>query len=400
MRVPTPTAIVLALSLIGAALRAEPSIPVGATVASATFHARLAPYGSWVRVAKFSDEVWIPADVPAGWRPYSDGQWVMTEYGWTFISGDAPGEVVWHYGNWMLTDDAGWAWAPGNTWAPAWVSWRTGEGYAAWAPLPPERARLAVYPPASPAWVCVREDQLTRPLAEVTLPLSESIPRVQRAQPLAKLVRADGLGVNPGPRGEAIAAATGEPVRAVSSRAVIGDGGRSLGSVPSAPRASPLVIQAMRAAWSQEPPDRLHANQSPGALRRRGAEGPRSLGGGRPAARERAKGGASGAAAEPRERRHAAARRGARGRSSASDSPGREARSSGSAGRDRARLREARRAEEAAEVAGAQAQAGEIGRAFGSVGRRGAARVLSGRRAVHGDVHGERNGGPLVYLSS
>jgi hypothetical protein len=265
MRVPTPTAIVLALSLIGAALRAEPSIPVGATVASATFHARLAPYGSWVRVAKFSDEVWIPADVPAGWRPYSDGQWVMTEYGWTFISGDAPGEVVWHYGNWMLTDDAGWAWAPGNTWAPAWVSWRTGEGYAAWAPLPPERARLAVYPPASPAWVCVREDQLTRPLAEVTLPLSESIPRVQRAQPLAKLVRADGLGVNPGPRGEAIAAATGEPVRAVSSRAVIGDGGRSLGSVPSAPRASPLVIQAMRAAWSQEPPDRLHANQSPGA---------------------------------------------------------------------------------------------------------------------------------------
>jgi hypothetical protein len=268
MRVRTPTAIVLALSLIGASsLRAEPSIPVGATVESASFHARLAPYGSWVRVAKFADEVWIPADVPAGWRPYADGQWVMTEYGWTFISADAWGEIVWHYGNWLLTDDAGWVWAPANTWAPAWVSWRAGDGYAAWAPLPPERARLAVYPPASPAWVCVREDQLTRPLAEVTLPLDESIPFVQRAQPLAKLVRADGLGVNPGPRGEVIAAATGAPVRAVSARAVIGDGGRSIGAAPSAPRASPLVIQAMRAAWSHELPDRWHANQSPGASR-------------------------------------------------------------------------------------------------------------------------------------
>lgn len=265
MRVPKLTAIVLALALLRApALRAELPIPLGAAVETATFHARLAPYGRWVRVAKFADEVWIPADVPAGWRPYSDGQWVMTEYGWTFVSGGAWGEIVWHYGNWMLTDDAGWVWAPGNTWAPAWVSWRAGGGYAAWAPLPPERARLAVYPTASPAWVCVREDQLTRPLTDVSLPLSESTPWVQRAQPLAKLVRADGLGVNPGPRGEAIATATGEPVRAVSARAVIGGGGLSIGSAPSAPRASPLVIQAMRAAWSREPQDRLHGNHSPG----------------------------------------------------------------------------------------------------------------------------------------
>ena len=32
----------------------------------------------------------------------------------------------------------GWVWVPGYTWAPAWVSWRYGDGYAGWAPLPPD----------------------------------------------------------------------------------------------------------------------------------------------------------------------------------------------------------------------------------------------------------------------
>ncbi|HEX4138962.1 MAG TPA: DUF6600 domain-containing protein, partial [Candidatus Methylacidiphilales bacterium] len=29
-------------------------------------------------------------------------------------------------------------WVPGYTWAPAWVSWRYGDGYVGWAPLPPD----------------------------------------------------------------------------------------------------------------------------------------------------------------------------------------------------------------------------------------------------------------------
>jgi len=31
----------------------------------------------------------------------------------------------------------GWVWVPGYEWAPAWVSWRYGDEYVGWAPLPP-----------------------------------------------------------------------------------------------------------------------------------------------------------------------------------------------------------------------------------------------------------------------
>jgi len=31
----------------------------------------------------------------------------------------------------------GWLWIPGSDWGPAWVSWRSGEGYYGWAPLGP-----------------------------------------------------------------------------------------------------------------------------------------------------------------------------------------------------------------------------------------------------------------------
>ncbi len=34
--------------------------------------------------------------------------------------------------------DIGWVWVPGDEWAPAWVSWRKGNDYVGWAPLPPE----------------------------------------------------------------------------------------------------------------------------------------------------------------------------------------------------------------------------------------------------------------------
>jgi hypothetical protein len=35
-------------------------------------------------------------------------------------------------------DGLGWVWVPGTRWAPAWVSWRSGDGYYGWAPLPPD----------------------------------------------------------------------------------------------------------------------------------------------------------------------------------------------------------------------------------------------------------------------
>jgi hypothetical protein len=96
----------------------------------------LAAYGSWVSMAPYG-YVWYPRQMGYRWRPYSEGHWVWTDYGWTWISDEDWGWIPFHYGRWGWDDDAGWFWVPGTTWGPAWVSWRYNDQYCGWAPLPP-----------------------------------------------------------------------------------------------------------------------------------------------------------------------------------------------------------------------------------------------------------------------
>ncbi len=72
------------------------------------------------------------------WRPYTNGRWVYTDAGWTWISDEQFGWATYHYGRWIRLRSVGWVWVPGEQWAPAWVSWRKGNDYVGWAPLPPE----------------------------------------------------------------------------------------------------------------------------------------------------------------------------------------------------------------------------------------------------------------------
>ena len=72
------------------------------------------------------------------WRPYTNGHWVYTDAGWTWISDEQFGWATYHYGRWIRLRSVGWVWVPGEQWAPAWVSWRKGNDYVGWAPLPPE----------------------------------------------------------------------------------------------------------------------------------------------------------------------------------------------------------------------------------------------------------------------
>ncbi len=101
------------------------------------FHEALAPYGHWINHHSYG-EVWYPSDVPNGWRPYTDGHWAHTnDYGWLWVADQNWGWAPFHYGRWAWDDGYGWLWVPGYTWSPAWVFWRSGGGYAAWAPMPP-----------------------------------------------------------------------------------------------------------------------------------------------------------------------------------------------------------------------------------------------------------------------
>jgi uncharacterized protein DUF6600 len=107
------------------------------TVSFSLFFDALAPYGNWMSVPDYG-YVWHPAGVGQGWRPYSDGHWVWTDYGWTWVADQPWGWAPYHYGRWVVTNDNGWVWIPGTVWAPAWVTWYTGPSYIGWAPLPPD----------------------------------------------------------------------------------------------------------------------------------------------------------------------------------------------------------------------------------------------------------------------
>ena len=103
------------------------------------FYDSLAPYGGWTDVDSYG-YVWQPREAVRDWRwrPYTDGRWAYTDYGWTWISNEPFGWATYHYGRWVKLRRLGWCWVPGDQWAPAWVAWRASDSYIGWAPLPPE----------------------------------------------------------------------------------------------------------------------------------------------------------------------------------------------------------------------------------------------------------------------
>jgi hypothetical protein len=131
----------LAVAILGLAFPAIPRAEARTDVSIDFFYDNLADDGSWIEVGDYG-YCWQPtvAVSNTSWRPYSDGYWAYTDFGWTWISYEDFGWATYHYGRWIRLRGRGWVWVPGREWGPAWVSWRTGGDYVGWAPLPPRRA--------------------------------------------------------------------------------------------------------------------------------------------------------------------------------------------------------------------------------------------------------------------
>jgi hypothetical protein len=106
------------------------------------FRSELAPYGRWVDDPAYG-RVWVPFPeyVGSGFAPYvTNGSWALDENDdWIWVSEFPFGEVVFHYGRWVLVSGVGWSWIPGLRYAAAWVVWRVPVGeysYVGWAPAP------------------------------------------------------------------------------------------------------------------------------------------------------------------------------------------------------------------------------------------------------------------------
>ncbi|MBN9059664.1 MAG: hypothetical protein J0H21_10825, partial [Rhizobiales bacterium] len=119
------------------------------------------PYGRWIEDEDYG-YVFVPKRRGAGWRPYQEGRWTWTDdYGWYWESSEPFGWATYHYGRWDYSPDYGWYWVPGDTWSPAWVTFRVGGGAVGWAPIAPDRsgyqygAPRRYDPPVSESWVFV-----------------------------------------------------------------------------------------------------------------------------------------------------------------------------------------------------------------------------------------------------
>ena len=135
----------------------------GVSVPVESFYNELAPYGQWMQHPGYGS-VWLPSVGP-DFQPYStNGHWIMTEYGNTWVSDYAWGWGPFHYGRWMY-DPAygGWLWLPDTDWAPAWVSWRSGGGYYGWAPLGPGMNITVNINIPAPYWTFVPQVYFTSP---------------------------------------------------------------------------------------------------------------------------------------------------------------------------------------------------------------------------------------------
>ncbi len=127
-----------------------------------TFYDQLGPYGSWVNYPGYG-YCWVPGGIGPDFSPYTtNGHWVYTEMGWTWVSDFAWGWGPFHYGRWFEDAYYGWMWVPGFDWAPAWVIWGDYNGYYGWACLGPRDILSPHFRPEPHHWHFIEHQYMGR----------------------------------------------------------------------------------------------------------------------------------------------------------------------------------------------------------------------------------------------
>jgi hypothetical protein len=143
----------------------QQDIPYQTDLSYQNFYDDLSPYGQWINYPNYGN-VWQPS-LAEDFKPYAtNGHWVYSDLGWTWVSGYSWGWATFHYGRWFFDNAYGWLWMPGYDWAPAWVSWRSNNDYYGWAPLAPNISidfSIRSYNPPSNYWCFVPNQYINRP---------------------------------------------------------------------------------------------------------------------------------------------------------------------------------------------------------------------------------------------
>jgi hypothetical protein len=156
---------ILIIFFIGTWVTPQKVSAQGGDVNFQVFYDDLSPYGTWVDNPEYG-YVWVP-NVAPGFTPYAtNGHWIYTDEGWTWVSNYPWGWAPFHYGRWYTDQSYGPIWVPDNEWGPGWVTWRRSGDYYGWAPIGPgisiDVAYSNSYNVPSDRWTFVKERDFGR----------------------------------------------------------------------------------------------------------------------------------------------------------------------------------------------------------------------------------------------
>ena len=200
------------------------------------FYDALQGEGDWTLIEPFG-YVFRPDVNFVAWSPYEQGFWVPSDvYGWVWISTEPFGWATYHYGRWMYDSFQGWVWAPGNDWAPAWVTWEMAGPYVGWAPLIADGVDRSNIPGGG--WHYAPMSALATTDLSSRLVSPAQIHEVLRdARPIRNLAEVQGVVINRGPDLALVERVTGPLQRVKIVEPPLGGaarpGKRELGAEPS-----------------------------------------------------------------------------------------------------------------------------------------------------------------------
>jgi hypothetical protein len=202
--------LILLCAVVGlSSLAVNKSVAGNVSFSISVFDGPLGNCGHWVDRPGYG-RCWHPAYVSSDWRPYCECYWLWTDGGWYWVSDEQWAWATYHYGRWVDDPYYGWVWVPDTEWAPSWVSWREGDGYVGWAPLPPgasfgPRGYLEFREEALPprAFVFVEVGHFAEPIHRRAV-IVNNVTIINKTVNITKITRVNNVVVNNGPKVEAM----------------------------------------------------------------------------------------------------------------------------------------------------------------------------------------------------
>jgi hypothetical protein len=187
------------------------------------FYDDLSPYGYWIDSPEYG-YAWIP-NVPS-FIPYrTNGYWLFTNVGWTWVSNYPWGWAPFHYGRWYYDSYYGWIWVPGYEWGPGWVIWRQSKGFYGWAPIGPGISITIAYSRGYRLpynyWTCVRDSDFGRTnIYNYYVPSSNNVTIINNSTVINNIQRDNSTRAryNAGPNRTEVQNRTGRTISAVNLR--------------------------------------------------------------------------------------------------------------------------------------------------------------------------------------